>query len=84
MLLLVRGAPYKGSGIRPARGSHLHEVLQLAGLHAEAVQLAILAQAEDPVAARRHPGRHKVAALALPRLERLHHLPPNNLSRVKP
>ena len=31
-------------GFRATPGSHLHEVLQLVGLHAEAVQLAILAQ----------------------------------------
>lgn len=30
--------------IKPALAPHLHEVLQLAGLHAEAVQLAVLAQ----------------------------------------
>lgn len=59
-----------GHSNRPLLGS-LEEVLQLARRASEAVQGPVLAEAVDPLPSRRNPGRHKVATLPLPRLERL-------------
>ena len=53
---------------------HRERPLQLARCGAEAVEHHVLADAVDPLAARRHDGAQEVAALALARREAAHDL----------